>query len=524
MAQSRPPRKFPGLTEEQSAGIFAELDRLRNDVVDVTPNPRTLGRQSGFVGARAGDVLRLYPPTSGQKLFLPLSNTVPYGSTVDVLLDATRGSLTVSTGPVKIGSTLVAGQVNGEARVILSTTGRFRFQSDGERGWFGGAAGAAGADGADGADSAMKQIRREVFYANGDLELYDADNVLVSTTTSSTWTIQSDGNQYEVWVVPSGSTGGSGSRNTTQNNGGGTGGGGPDIGHEFYARPIMAAQSPATVTVGSGVTGPTGIAAGRTAVAGTGGTAGNPSSFGSLLSAYQGGAGGGGLNTGGSRGGGTGGGSLSAGITPNANVSGAGGAPATGTDQHGIGHAGAGVHSTGESTAVGSSGRASESGGAGGGGETTGTVATAVDNHGGDGGNSTKGGPGAGAGGHGSGNARGGGGDAGGYGARTDGATSGSGAAGPPGQAGHGNGVDGTDGADGSVLTCSPGLPGSGGQACRIDSGSTDFTSGRGGDGGFPGGTGGGSGGGFVNGGTGNLIISRAGNGADGAVVVVTYG
>jgi hypothetical protein len=287
MAQSRPPRKFPGLTEEQSAGIFAELDRLRNDVVDVTPNPRTLGRQSGFVGARAGDVLRLYPPTSGQKLFLPLSNTVPYGSTVDVLLDATRGSLTVSTGPVKIGSTLVAGQVNGEARVILSTTGRFRFQSDGERGWFGGAAGAAGADGADGADSAMKQIRREVFYANGDLELYDADNVLVSTTTSSTWTIQSDGNQYEVWVVPSGSTGGSGSRNTTQNNGGGTGGGGPDIGHEFYARPIMAAQSPATVTVGSGVTGPTGIAAGRTAVAGTGGTAGNPSSFGSLLSAYQ---------------------------------------------------------------------------------------------------------------------------------------------------------------------------------------------------------------------------------------------
>lgn len=381
-----------------------------------------------------------------------------------------------------------------------------------------GPTGPTGPTGPAGANSAAKQIRREVFYTDGTHETYDEDNVLLSTDSSSTWTIQADGNLYEYWVVPSGSSGGSGARNNIGTNCGATGAGGPCIRHGFLSRYVAAALSPAAIVVGAGVTGATGIAAGRSNVVGTDGTIGNASAFGPFVG-HPGGPGRGGSNNSGSSGG-TGGGSLGPGVV-GTNGNRAGGAPTTDQAKHGIGGGGAGSDSLSEGTGIGGDGFASEEGGASGGGGSIGSV---VGGRGGHGGNSLRGGPGAGAGGGSNTTNRHGGGNGGGIGGQTSGSLAGDGVVGPAYAAGQGDGVDGTDGTDGDVLTCTPGLPGSGGQMALITSGATSFTSGRGGHGGFPGGSGGGSGSGLYPGGTGDITIAPGGDGEDGVVVIVTYG
>ncbi len=531
----RPPANVPPVNSPAfSRWILDQLRLIGEDLVGAgLTDVDSLIRQERL-DLPAGATRRVSPTTSGTVVVLEAPSGENASETATLIIENPRGPVTVTASPHRGADGRVAlSLINGSRTATFERSGVVVFHSNGVDQWKTvaespaeagaiGATGPAGPPGADGA-GALRQIRREVFYTNGDLETYDEDNVLRSTVASSTWTIQDDGALYEVWVVASGSSGGSGARNSISTNSGGTGGGGPCIRHEWLSRAASAAMSPATIVVGAGVAGATGIAAGRTVVVGNNGTAGSASAFGDIV-AHPGGAGKGGTNNS-SNSGGAGGGSLGPGQI-GSNGQSWGGAPnqmssITANNPGGIGTGGASATATGPGSGVGSAGYPSESGGASGGGSTLGSGASG---RGGHGGNSLKGGPGAGGGGGADATNRPGGGNGGGRGGRTDASTAGNGVTGPALSAGQGNGTDGTDGTDGSVLTCTPGLPGSGGQQALITSGAVSFTSGRGGHGGFPGGSGGGSGSGIYTGGTGNITVAAGGDSEDGVVVVVTYG
>lgn len=528
---SAPPANAPGFDRwllEQLRLIGEDLHGTGSSDVD------TLIRQERL-DLPAGATRRVSPTLSGTVVVLEAPSAENADQQSTLIIEDPRGSVTVSATPhIGADGKVTLSLINGERTATFSRSGVVVFYSNGIDQWKTvaespaesgaiGATGPTGPTGPPGTGGALRQIKRIVYYADGEKETYDANNVLSSTVSSGTFTADDLGDEANLgraWIVPSGSSGGSGFRSATSNNLlGGSGAGGPFVRDEWLDRAQLETYVGATVVVGAAPAAAAGIAAGVTNVLGNDGNTGNRSSFGDLI-AFPGGGGKGGLATGGNIGGGTGGGSLGPGVMPVLSNNATGGQPANTVGQSGIGGAGAGSVSVGDATGIGSSGKPAEDGGASGGGAGVGTAANA---RGGHGGNAVRGGPGAGAGGSGQSANRAGGGNGGGR-PTSAGDTAGSGAVGPAFAAGQGDGADGTDGADGDVLTCTLGMPGSGGAQALITSGSTSFTSGRGGHGGFPGGSSGGSGAGRVNGGTGNITIAPSGDPADGVVVLVLYG
>ncbi len=527
MAQSRPPRTFPGLTEEQSAGIFAELDRLRADVnsVEGLSSSNRIISDDVYI-ARPGEVLRLSPRANArQRLMLPPPQKSKIGQFVDALVDCSRdGSVIVSCSATFASNLVGTGLVNGERTMTISATGWYRFECDGAKGWFAGGTGpagpagsngATGATGPAGADSAMRRLYKEVYYTNGDCEIYDEDDALISTSTLGTWSRTSSGktsgNRYFVWVVPGGPSGARGARANAANVAGSGGSGGGYIADGWYDGVFLDAF---IATLGTDI--PCTVGAGGAPVAGLASGAGNAnsapanpgalSSFGTLLVAFPG-AGGVGSTT--SQQGSGGGGAFGAGNVP-ATLSGTGGRPQTDIGSNGLDedHGGGGGGSGGGGSNA--AGASVHGGGGGGGGQTAATAANGLP-----GGRSLKGCGASGAAGGAQTASLARSGAAGGKtGFDADGLTVGGG-----GTAGVvGGTIDGGDGADG-VLGIRGGAGGGGGAGNRNTAG--NGASGAGGDGGFPGGAGGPSGGACVN--AGNSTVPDSGAGGDGAVVVFTF-
>lgn len=144
-----------------------------------------------------------------------------------------------------------------------------------------------------------------------------------TSTAGGTWTKPSGLTGNEVCVIQvwgSGGSGGGGNNADGSIKGGGGGGGG---GFASLVVPCSALTGTVAVTVGTGATG---------GAYQTGGNPGNPSSFGSYVSAFGGGGGSSRAgNTGVTSGGGGGGGILSAGSNASAATGGTGGAPGGGT-------------------------------------------------------------------------------------------------------------------------------------------------------------------------------------------------
>lgn len=401
-----------------------------------------------------------------------------------------------------------------------------------------GATGATGPTGAAGAQAAMKQIRREIYYADGTLEVYE-NSSLVSSTSSSSWNVRSDGNAYRAWVVPGGTGGNRSARATAGGNNvaGSAGPGGGAVAERLFYRSDLEAYLTALgtdipITVGAGGAGAaqSGQSSGNANSAQ--GTLGGVSAFGDLLVAYPGGRGeAAALNTSVDLYGAGGGGWLSAGSNGSSSGSATfGGAPydGFGTTVQRVDGTFGGAKGASPNTSISGSNAAGWSvwgGGGGGGNRNPSNNQNAFP-----GGGSLCGIPGAGPGGSvtNTGTVGRSGGAAG---RRLSSATAGQESAnnsggGPAGGAGASTGSvgnDGTDGADG-ILGLYPGESGGGGGAlvCTDGAGLT----GRGGDGGFPGGSGGSSGAGVVNSGAGGdtIAIGRGGNGVDGVVVVDTFG
>jgi hypothetical protein len=378
-----------------------------------------------------------------------------------------------------------------------------------------GPTGPAGPTGATGAASALRLIRTEIFRVGNSLETIV--NGVSTFSTASSWAPNvSDGNLYDVWLHASGPGGGSSARGQTgQGRGQGGSGGGSAAQRRFdrtYIDSVIAALgTPIPITVGPKGTGGAG---GTLGVANQNGVNGNPgalSSFGSLLIAYPGGVSAGAVTT---AVGGGGGGSMgpgqdgASGITE---TSGHGGRPvvvngATTTDRDGPGGGGGRGGGTGASNNT-SAGWAEWGGGGGGGGNSL--AAGEIGNPGGKslfagGGSGAGGGAGTGAGQ-----------------SRAGGAGGGTGPLGLGGGIGGATpGADGGDGADG-VLGEYGGAGGGGGAGKSFgDGGAT--TPGAGGNGGFPGGAGGSSGGCYSGGG--NMSRAPGGDGADGVVMIKTFG
>lgn len=155
MGQFRPPRTLPGFTPEQCAAIFAELDRVKNDLskLEGTAGPQRI-YTDGLVSGVTGDVMRFSPGPNGQKLLLPASNLAGKGAFVDVLFNGTRGgTLTVGASPQTKPPGFRFGTVNDEKRFLVTESGWYRFEADGQNGWYtvpGGGSGATGPTGSTG--------------------------------------------------------------------------------------------------------------------------------------------------------------------------------------------------------------------------------------------------------------------------------------------------------------------------------------------------------------------------------------
>lgn len=402
-----------------------------------------------------------------------------------------------------------------------------------------GATGATGPTGATGTEGLVQRRYRELYHPDGTYELYDGEGNLLDTDALTTWSPTTGGKtggvMYKVWVCPGG-TGGNRSvkfRNSTVSDANGSGGpGGGAIAEDVFFRDdleahIVALGADITVVAGAGGAGAADGPFGEINNTGDLGTLGGLSAFGSLLAAYPGGRGHSlGAVSSGASGGGGGGGWAGPGLeggaaSGNASRPGATLNGANATDGQFGGATGYfGTATTGPGLGV--------FGGGGGGGNSSGVGADGIAA-----GRALKAVPGAGSGGgvDATGVTPRAGGAAGRRGFFTDGVQStaantavGGGPAGGTGVTGT-SGNDGTDGADG-VLGLYPGESGAGGGALVCTAGGGTGLSGRGGDGGYPGGSGGTGGVCFNDSDTlvANCAAGGGGDGADGVVVVDTYG
>jgi hypothetical protein len=318
-------------------------------------------------------------------------------------------------------------------------------------------------------------------------ELLEGGYVEFTAAGANTFQVPKNINWVTAQIWGAGGGGGSGKRGpAAQARTGGTGGGGGAMNFATF-RPSDLGTS-VTVTIATGGTG-----AGVNTSDGTSGSNGNPggnTTFGSLLTAFGGGAGAG--CTIASFSGGSGGGALSAGVLGINSTNSTGGSPSGASGQAGQGLGGGG-------SLQGGVGAAAAWGGAGGGGTTGGGAGFA-------GGSAMYGGSGGGsAGGLTTGNAT----TASGAGGSSTGATGGGGSAGAAGT----SGVVGQKGGDGTAgpTSLGPGTAGGGG-GCGFDNtgGGTASAAGSGGNGGIA--CGGGGGGGSLNGNNGG----GGGNGGNG--------
>lgn len=544
MGQFRPPRIIPGLTEEQSHGIFAELDRIKRDLGTIEgANNSTRIWSDALVPTVAGDVLRLQPRgATPQRVMLPNPKRTKIGAFVDLLVDCSKGGTVRVFVSSSVKITLVGpGLVNGEASYTISATGWYRFECDGDKGWFtippGGDLTATQAE-IDAInvelDDAPYRVRyKEIYYTNGDCEIYDETNTLISTSTLGTWSRTSSGKTkgkaYKVWVC-SGGTGGCRSNKragsaVVADEGGSAGSGGCAVAEHVFNSfeidaHITAIGSSIAVTVGAGGSGAAQGTLNTSVQASAQGTLGGVSAFGALLAAYPGGRGS--APNGATAGLGGGGGGWMSGGQDGAAGGGIGGQPTFISTQQDGGFGGGAGHDGGAASTT-RPGASVYGGGGGGGSVATTGVAHA-------GGKSLRGGGGSGAGGgtDGTGPAIQNGSAAGSNGFYSTGGTantvqSGGGPAGGAGATGN-TGNNGTDGAAG-IPGLRPGTSGGGGGALLCNTAGGTGVSGRGGDGGFPGGSGGSSGVCVtLTGSAQSCAAARGGHGANGAVVVFTLG
>ena len=533
MTLFRPPKQLPPDTPSGLGAVLGKaLTEIYGDLKALTQSAGDVSVATSSYRASAGETKRVSPPVAGMGFILPAPSPENRGSTISVFLEQPEGALRVFVAPNATNDATV----NGTEMVSFTTEGLVVFESNGVNRWSAmtgvvgatgatGPTGPTGATGATGAASAAKRIRTEIYRADGSLETLDENGASV-TTTSSTWSLQSDGYRYRVWLVPGGTGGARAPRTNTTGADftGPSGSGGGAVGDLWFGRDELAAYiaaigTPIPVTVGLAGAGASAGSAGSGNANGAQGTLGGVSAFGALLAAYPGGRGGTNTNNGSSAASGAGGGGWMSAGADGTVANQPGGSPNdvdsanTKDSDFGGGRGDTGAASTG----------ASVYGGGGGGGNAAGSGT-----NGRPAGRSLQGVPGAGPGGSldTTGPTARNGGDAGKRGFDTTGGTApalitGGGPTGGAGVSGAGNGGNGGDGADG-ILGLYPGQSGAGGGALIATSGSTSST-GRGGDGGFPGGSGGSSGVGVVSGAT-AVTIARGGDGKNGVVVVFTYG
>jgi hypothetical protein len=139
--KSRPPRKLPGLTDEQNSAVFGEFDRLLSTINGLVNKPLATPQvhSEAIVDAKVGDLLQLQPKPAGQILSLPPAATTEIGAEILVQLDSSLGgTLTVMSVANIKGATVRAGTVNGEARSTYNSTTLLRFVSDGKSCWYSG--------------------------------------------------------------------------------------------------------------------------------------------------------------------------------------------------------------------------------------------------------------------------------------------------------------------------------------------------------------------------------------------------
>lgn len=561
----RPPRDIPSVgagdrgQDRFKAWLRNTLGEIAEDLarLGAVDPPGTVERER--LDLPAGSKRRISPSTGGAAVVLPCPSAENAGQDARLFIENPSGPVVVVVAPgVGEDGKIFQPTINGAAQQTFSRAGVIVLHSNGVNDWStsgsdgvtgptgpagptgangatgaAGAAGAAGATGAAGASSAGRRIRREIYYADGSKDTITDSGT--ATTTSSTWTTNSDGYTYRAWVVPGGTGGGRSARQAAgvADVTGSAGPGGSAVAPEWFARDDLVAYLAALgtaipITVGAGGPGAAAGTAGTAAANSARGTLGGVSAFGALLTAYAGGRSETAGNTSNDRAGAGGGGWLSAGQdSTGAAARAQGGAPLgaeivssnTRTDGDHGGGSGFALNALSGTTAAGAS---IKGGGGGGGNRASANNGNAIP-----GGPSLFGSPGAGAGGSVSGAGTGTTARNGSAGGRRLSKTtagqelvdlSGGGPAGGSGATGASAG-DGADGAAG-ILGLYPGESGGGGGALR--STSAGSFSGRGGDGGFPGGAGGSSGASMPAGAS--CASNRGGNGADGVVVVDTFG
>ena len=370
MSGYRPRRlQVPELSDRSLAALLGEFRSIAEESARLGARDASVRIENSRVLVRAGQYVRVSPPSGGQTVILESAKASTVGKSARLSVENPQGALTIVAAP--LGD--IAGTVNSVAAVTVTTAGIVELVPNGQGGWFTAGLGSGGGaplsdanpedvdasaaspgvstsasradhkhdvlvdepvavqlDNAEGTSDALSRADHE----HGFFEPTEGYVSRTVYTASTTLTVMPRGNRFRIDVWGGGGSGAAGARNGAAGNraDGGSGGGGGAHRIEWMSREelqalLTASGGSITITVATTTTGPAGTSSNGS---GTDGTLGGHSAFGPFLAF---GGGGGACNANSQVSAGSGGGTMGPGTTgANANIQRAGGAPAPDQD------------------------------------------------------------------------------------------------------------------------------------------------------------------------------------------------